>query len=183
MRDRHFGFHPFHNDPSEQGRHAAWRFRRGGFAFSGFGGVWGRATRRGDIKYLVLEALADGPRHGYDVITTIEERYGSRPSPGSIYPTLQMLEDAGHVKGSDQDGKRVYTITESGRQLLEKRPVPDDEEDLDEDARHRVRAAAKRLMLAVLGARGSNDAVLDKIVRTLEGARKQIYGILSGDES
>jgi hypothetical protein len=67
--------------------------------------------------------------------------------------------------------------------LLEKRPVPDDEDDLDEDARHRVRAAAKRLMLAVLGARGSNDAVLDKIVRTLESARKQIYGILSGDES
>jgi DNA-binding PadR family transcriptional regulator len=131
----------------------------------------------------VLETLADGPNHGYDIINKFEERYGSRPSPGSIYPTLQMLEDAGHVTSAEHDGKRVYTITESGRQLLEKRPAGDDRDDLEEDARHRVRAAAMRLMSALMSARGSSDPVLDKVAQSLEKTRKEIYTILSADEA
>jgi DNA-binding PadR family transcriptional regulator len=184
MRSRHFAFHRFQQDPeSGSPGNIPWRFGHRGFGWGGFHRAWGRVTRRGDIKYLVLESLADGPRHGYDIITNFEERYGSRPSPGSIYPTLQMLEDAGHVTSAEQDGKRVYTITDSGRHLLEKRPVPDDEDELDEGARHRVRAAAKRLMMALMGARGSSDAALDKVAQTLEKARKDIYSILSGDEA
>lgn len=182
MRHKHFAFHRFEEDSESCGRGAPWRFGHRGFGWGAFAGPWGRVTRRGDIKYLVLEAVAEGPRHGYDIITKIEERYGSRPSPGSIYPTLQMLEDAGHVTSSEDDGKRVYTITDSGRQLLEKRPAADDEDDLEEDARHRVRAAAKRLMMAIMGARGSSDAALDKVAQSLEKARKEIYSILSGDE-
>jgi len=182
MRNKHFAFHGLQDQ--ESGEHGIpWRFGHRGFGWGGFRGSWGRITRRGDIKYLVLEALIDGPNHGYDIINKFEERYGSRPSPGSIYPTLQMLEDAGNVTSAEHDGKRVYTITDSGRLLLEKRPAGVDRDDLEEDARHRVRAAAMRLMSALMGARGSNDAVLDKVAQTLEKARKEIYTILSGDEA
>lgn len=181
MKNKHFAFHLF-REPESQEHGVPWRFGHGGFGWGGFRGSWGRSTRRGDIKYLVLEALAEGPRHGYDIINSFEERYGSRPSPGSIYPTLQMLEDAGHVTSVGQEGKRVYTITDSGRKLLEQRPAGDDRDDLEDDARHRMRVAAKRLMMGLMGARGSSDAALDKIAQTLEKTRKEIYAILSSDE-
>jgi DNA-binding PadR family transcriptional regulator len=165
------------------GGRAAWRFRRGAFGFGGFGGAWGIGARRGDMKYLVLEILGEGPRHGYDIIASIEERYGFRPSPGSIYPTLQMLEDTGRVTSAESEGKRIYTITESGRELLGSRPDKDASTDFETDARHRIRSAARRLMVAVWGARGSGDVALNKVAQTLEKTRKEIYTILSGDES
>jgi DNA-binding PadR family transcriptional regulator len=79
-----------------------------------------RRHRRGDIKYVLLELLAEQPRHGYELIKELEQRYAGfyRPSPGSVYPTLQLLEDAGHLTSEQIDGKRVYTVTESGNQLL-----------------------------------------------------------------
>lgn len=82
-----------------------------------------RRQRRGDIKFALLELLAERPRHGYELIKELEQRFGGfyRPSPGSVYPTLQLLEDEGHLSASDVDGKKVYTVTESGRKLLEER--------------------------------------------------------------
>jgi len=64
--------------------------------------------------------IGEQPRHGYELIKLIEERYSGfyRPSPGVIYPTLQLLEDEGHLTSETVEGKRVYTITESGRALL-----------------------------------------------------------------
>ncbi len=182
MRHRFFAAGRFGSEASPWVRHAAWRFRRGGFGFGAFGAGWGRSTRRGDVKFLVLETLADSPRHGYDVINAIEERYGFRPSAGSIYPTLQMLEDAGHVKGREEEGKRVYEITASGKELLGKRPAADEDGDFDSDTRHRVRSAAKMLMMAVLGARGCDEAVLEKVAQALEKARKEIYSALAETE-
>jgi DNA-binding PadR family transcriptional regulator len=75
------------------------------------------------MKYVILDLLNDGPRHGYDVIRALEERFGGMysPSPGSVYPTLQLLEDQGYVSGSELDGKRVYTITDAGRAFLQDR--------------------------------------------------------------
>ena len=75
---------------------------------------------RGDLKYVILELLRDQPRHGYDIIRALEERSrGSyRPSPGSVYPTLQMLEDLGYVSSTQEEGKKVYQITEEGRRYL-----------------------------------------------------------------
>src|SRR6266540_3292714 len=80
-----------------------------------------RRQRRGDIKYVLLELLAEQPRHGYELIKELEQRYAGFywPSPGSVYPTLQLLEDEGHLTSETIDGKRVYTITDSGRQLLD----------------------------------------------------------------
>src|ERR1700716_3540013 len=104
-------------------------------------GGWGQRTRRGDVKFLVLELLAEGPRHGYDIIKGIEERRGVRPSAGSVYPTLQLLEDGGVVTREQVDGKGIYTIPDAGRELLSNRAADPDDDDEDEapDVRHKLR--------------------------------------------
>jgi DNA-binding PadR family transcriptional regulator len=90
-----------------------------------FGGGWGDEprTRRGDIKFILLGLLAERPQHGYELMKELEARRGGfrRPSPGSVYPTLQMLEESGYLTSEDVDDKRIYTITESGRRFLSDR--------------------------------------------------------------
>lgn len=80
-----------------------------------------RFFERGDLKYVILDLLAEKPRHGYEVIRALEERFGGfyAPSPGSVYPTLQLLEDLGHVTATRQGDKKVYAITDAGRAFLE----------------------------------------------------------------
>lgn len=106
----------FGNQFFMSGRHG----RRGSF-----GGGWGDEprTRRGDIKFILLGLLSERPQHGYELMKELEARRGGfrRPSPGSVYPTLQMLEEGGYLIGEEVEGKRVYTITESGRQFLSDR--------------------------------------------------------------
>jgi DNA-binding PadR family transcriptional regulator len=70
---------------------------------------------------VILDLLKDKPRHGYDIIRELEKlSYGLyKPSPGVIYPTLQMLEEMGYASSTEQEGKRVYSITEEGRKFLE----------------------------------------------------------------
>ncbi|HXX77702.1 MAG TPA: PadR family transcriptional regulator [Ktedonobacteraceae bacterium] len=86
----------------------------------GPGGEGGRFFGRGDIKFVLLELLQERPMHGYEMIKTLEEKTGGfyTPSPGSIYPTLQMLEDSGMVTSAEVEGKKVYTITDAGRATL-----------------------------------------------------------------
>jgi DNA-binding PadR family transcriptional regulator len=113
----HFG--PFHHR------------RRGPEEWFGFGPPFGRRGgfgperffEKGDLKYVILDLLKDQPRHGYDVIRALEERLGGfyNPSPGSVYPTLQLLEDQGYLTSSQLDGKRVYAITDDGRAFLGER--------------------------------------------------------------
>lgn len=73
------------------------------------------------MKYVILKLLRDKPMHGYEVMKALEEETQGcyKPSPGTVYPTLQWLEDEGLVKSSTVDDKKVYTITDSGRQFLE----------------------------------------------------------------
>ena len=68
-----------------------------------------RLFEKGDLKYVILDLLKDKPSHGYEIIRALEERFHGfySPSAGSIYPTLQLLEDMGHVKSSEADGKKV----------------------------------------------------------------------------
>jgi DNA-binding PadR family transcriptional regulator len=84
---------------------------------------WGqdRWFQRGDFKYLILDLLRDKPRYGYEIIRELEGKFHGfySPSPGTVYPTLQYLEDMGHVTSKEQDGKRVYTITAEGLKFLE----------------------------------------------------------------
>jgi DNA-binding PadR family transcriptional regulator len=80
-------------------------------------GRWrGRRTARGDIRAAVLALVAEQPRHGYEIIQQIAERTGGswRPSPGSVYPTLNQLEDEGLVRVEQADGRRVVHLTEAG---------------------------------------------------------------------
>ncbi|MDQ6745435.1 MAG: PadR family transcriptional regulator [Actinomycetota bacterium] len=73
---------------------------------------------RGDIRAAILALLAEEPRHGYQIIGEIDERSGGawRPSPGSVYPTLQQLADEGLVTTSETDGRRIHELTEAGRE-------------------------------------------------------------------
>ncbi len=85
------------------------------------GGQRGRMFEQGDLKLVILRLLEEKPRHGYDVIKEIEERFGGTyaPSPGTVYPTLTMLEDMGYAKGTvEEGGKKIYAITEEGRKHL-----------------------------------------------------------------
>lgn len=90
----------------------------------------GRFFGHGDLKLVILSLLAERPRHGYDIIKAIEEKSGGmyQPSPGTIYPTLTLLEEMGFARATgDESGKRVYEITEAGRaHLAEHRTALDD---------------------------------------------------------
>ena len=85
----------------------------------GPGGDGPRFFGRGDVKFALLELLQERPMHGYEMMKALEEKSGGfySPSAGSIYPTLQMLEDRGFVTSNDVEGKKVYTITDEGRAL------------------------------------------------------------------
>lgn len=126
-----FGWH--HCGP----RHCGPRGRRGGFEFTfpgggpwGPGGPWGggggrgrgRMFGHGDLKFVILNLLAEKPRHGYEIIKELEERFGGTysPSPGTVYPTLSLLEDLGYARAQTEEGNRkVFEITDEGRKYLE----------------------------------------------------------------
>jgi DNA-binding PadR family transcriptional regulator len=122
-----FGFFEPHRRWADSEPPPEWPFGRFGRRWRGFGGFdqgpgpgGERFFGRGDLKYVILDLLKDQPRHGYDIIRALEDRMGGRyrPSPGSVYPTLQMLEDLGYVTSNQEEGKKVYSITDEGRRYL-----------------------------------------------------------------
>lgn len=154
-----------------------------------------RRSRRGDLKYALLALLAEQPRHGYELIKALEERYAGfyRPSPGSVYPTLQLLEDEGSVTGESIEGKRVYTITDTGRRLLEERGQREGNQpharphggeagpgrELDE-LRHGMMALQESVMhIARHGTPEQRRAARER----LDSARREIYRILAQDDA
>lgn len=102
------------------------------FGFGVWGGPRGKRRRRGrrfrwkmfergDLKFVILRLISEKPMHGYEVMQALEkESMGTyRASAGSVYPTLQMLEDEGHLTSDQKNGKKVYSITDEGREYLE----------------------------------------------------------------
>jgi DNA-binding PadR family transcriptional regulator len=91
--------------------------------------------QKGDLKYVILDLIKDKPRYGYEIIRILEERSHGfyAPSPGAVYPTLQLLEELGYVTETPQDGKKVYAITEEGRRFLAER------EDVAEDIKRNIK--------------------------------------------
>lgn len=87
----------------------------------GFGPGQRQVFGKGDLKYVILDLLREQSAHGYELMKALEERFGGfySPSAGSVYPTLQLLEDLGYVGAVHRDGKKVYEITEEGRKFLE----------------------------------------------------------------
>lgn len=76
---------------------------------------------RGDLKFAILALIRDKPMHGYEVMQVLEEESAGsyKASPGSVYPTLQHLEDLGYLEASTQEGRKVYSITDPGRAYLD----------------------------------------------------------------
>ena len=173
------------------------QFSWDGFAF-GFGprGFWsgpgGRGRRRqwfesGDMKYVILKLLKDKPRHGYEVMKELEERLHGcySPSPGTVYPTLQWLEDEGLVRAKEVDGKKVYEVTDAGSRFLEEhRDVVDDIFERVRDAVDRalgggmvdVNRAVGRLVRAVYraGWKARDEAARRRLVELLERALGEV---------
>jgi DNA-binding PadR family transcriptional regulator len=142
-------------------------------------------AERGSVKYDILGILWDGPRHGYDIMLTIEEKRGYRPSPGSIYPALQMLEEADFLTGKDVDGKRVYTITDKGSELLAKHREsnPEDEEEhsrgvLPTMALARQTIAGIMMALKEIG-RTRDMALYKQALDIMERTRRDLFSLLT----
>lgn len=79
--------------------------------------------QKGDLKYVILDILKEKPSYGYDIIRSLEEKSHGfySPSPGVVYPTLQMLEEMGYASAQERDGKKIYTITDAGLKFLAER--------------------------------------------------------------
>jgi DNA-binding PadR family transcriptional regulator len=173
---RHSAFFGGPHGPHYHGHH---------FGPHGFG-PHGRA-RRGNVKAAVLAVLAEQPMHGYEIMQQLESRSGGfwRPSPGSIYPTLQLLEDQGLVKSEEVEGRRVFSLTDEGRAEAEKisgEPWAASEGG-PEGSRFKLRQGIFQLMAAVkqVGMTGSQEQI-DKTLEILAEARKRIYGLLAEAE-
>ena len=104
-------------------RRAGGRHGRQQYGFPGFGPPRGPRARRGDVRAALLVLLAEEPRNGYQLMQEIEERSGGvwRPSPGSVYPALQQLEDEGLVRVEQREGGKAYALTDEGSAHVEAR--------------------------------------------------------------
>jgi DNA-binding PadR family transcriptional regulator len=115
------------------------------FGFGGWGNERGRRFRwrvfeRGDLKFVILRLISEKSMHGYEVMQALEEEACGfyKASPGSVYPTLQLLEDEGYVRCREEEGKKVYEITDEGREYL------DDHGDLVDEITDRISSFANR---------------------------------------
>jgi len=152
----------------------------------------GPRARRGDIRACILALLAEQPMHGYQIIQELESRSGGlwRPSPGSVYPTLQLLEDEGLVVREEGEGKRVYSLTDEGRakaaELLE-RAGRHPWEEVSAGADHpafRLRQAAFQVGAAAMqAAHAGSEQQAEKALEILTDARRRIYALLAEDEA
>ncbi|MDH6196471.1 DNA-binding PadR family transcriptional regulator [Mycobacterium frederiksbergense] len=182
-----FGFNPrggFGFDP------------RGGAGFGPFGGPFGgrgrggRRGRRGDVRAAILTLLTERPMHGYEMTQEIAARTNNlwKPSPGSVYPTLQLLVDEGLIEPTETEGsKKTFDLTAEGRQAAAKIETPPwsqivaDQED-EAPAHQNLHAALSQLMAAVgQSAYAAGEDQQQRILDVINNARREIYTIL-GEE-
>lgn len=167
---------------------------QGGFGPGmGFGPGFGRhhrggRARRGNVRAAILALLAERPMHGYEMIQELANRTGGvwRPSPGSVYPALQMLEDEGLISSHEAEGKRLFSLTDAGRAEAEQGSshAPWDEvaEGVD-PANLKLRDTAFQVGAAVMQvATAGSETQKAKALEVLTEARRRIYSILAEDE-
>ncbi len=184
-----------------RGRHRhgfgpGWRGDPAGFPFAGFpwgGGPRGRGrkARRGDIRTAALLLLAEEPRNGYQIMQEVQERSEGvwRPSPGSVYPALQQLEDEGLIRSQELDGRKAYAITDAGRELVaerdQERPPPwkqmsaqvsDDAHELGQIVRE-VASAFVQVM------RTGSESQTARAREVLTATRRDLYRILADGDT
>ena len=141
-------------------------------------------VRRGDVRSAILALLDDRSMHGYEMITELEERTGGRwrPSAGSIYPTLQLLEDEGLVTAEEVEGRKVYSLTDTGKEAAPDRTEGGRPwEQGDEDS---PRFEARKEMFKLMGAakqvaRADDEEQLKQAAEILKDARRKLYGLLA----
>ncbi|WP_234544090.1 PadR family transcriptional regulator [Streptomyces shenzhenensis] len=153
----------------------------------GRGGPRGRA-RRGDVRASILALLKDRPMHGYEMIQEIAERSGGawKPSPGSVYPTLQLLEDEGLIVSESEGGKKLFSLTDSGRTAADAGPDAPWEEasrGVDFEALGEIRQAGFGLMEAFgqVWKTGSKEQ-REKALAVINETRKKLYLILADED-
>jgi len=143
-------------------------------------------VRRGDVRTAILALLAEEPMHGYQIIGLLGERSGGmwRPSAGSVYPTLQQLEDEGLVKGEERDGRNVYSLTDAGKEAAArstKNPAPWDMPGASDAVNlmglmHPLAAAASQV------AHVGNPETIERARAVLVEARRSLYRLLAEDD-
>jgi len=161
----------------------------GPFGPGGFGRRRHR-MRRGDVRAAILLLLEEEPRNGYQLMQEIEQRSGGawRPSPGSVYPALQLLADEGFVRSESRDGGNIFELTDAGRAHVEENrarfgepwqqagdAVPENVRQLLKLLRE-VAAATRQVVHA--GDEAQAKAAADLLAET----RRSLYRILAGDE-
>jgi DNA-binding PadR family transcriptional regulator len=150
-------------------------------------GRGGRSVRRGNVRFAILSVLQDGPMHGYQIITELETRTRGvwRPSAGSVYPTLQLLEDEGLLTSEEVDGRRTFSLSDAGRQAAAEHPLTADKwfeadasgmPDLPKLAKALISAAAQVDKIGTPEATASAREVL-------VDARRRLYRLLADDEA
>jgi DNA-binding PadR family transcriptional regulator len=183
-RERGFGFppgFPFGGGPGGFGGPGT----RGGHGHRGRGGGPGR---RPNVRSAVLALLAERPMHGYEMIQELESRTGGiwRPSPGSVYPTLQMLEDEGLIEAEASGGRKRFTLTEAGRPEAEtaaQNPPWQQFTDDNVSQAQDFRDAAVGIMSALkqVGFHGTPEQ-RDKALEVLNETKRKLYAILADSE-
>jgi DNA-binding PadR family transcriptional regulator len=185
------------------GRHHHGRHRHGGgrqgwfggpMGFGGPGGPWGGRgggrARRGDVRTALLTLLAEEPRNGYQLMQEIERRSEGvwRPSPGSVYPALQQLEDEGLVRSDETEGRKLFHLTDAGREAAEAAagegaPWDAASDSVDADV-WELFGVARQVGMAIfqIAQAGTSDQVA-AAREVLTNARRALYGILAEDET
>jgi DNA-binding PadR family transcriptional regulator len=142
---------------------------------------------RGDIRTAILVELATEPMHGYQLIQAIETRSGGswKPSPGSIYPTLQLLADEGLVSSKQAGERKVYSLTDAGKEAAAEfaaAPHPSESRRGWDPERAALPKAGAKLAQALgqVGMNGSKEQQ-ERAVVIVDEARKKLYAILAED--
>lgn len=146
---------------------------------------------QGHLKYVILQLLDEKPRHGYEIIKEIEDRFGGAyaPSPGTVYPTLTLLEDLGYARAKPEEGgKKIYEITDEGRaHLAENKPLIDDifsrieefAQSIFGEPMMEVNRGLKNVAAAIYGSKrqGRSSDQIRKIKEILDRAASEIEGV------
>jgi DNA-binding PadR family transcriptional regulator len=150
-----------------------------------FGAKTGTRMGRGDVRAAVLALLAEKPMHGYQIIQEIEERSGGawKPSPGSVYPTLQLLTDEGLVEIEESNGRKTYSLTVEGREVAgaADRPAPWEGQGMRDSSRASAlpKAGIELAQAAAQVGRSGSPEQVHEAVAVLDEARRRLYSILA----
>lgn len=164
--------------------------RRGPRGMHGFGPgprFGGHKARRGDIRAAILALLAEEPMHGYQIIQSIEKstRGAWKPSPGSIYPTLQLLADEGLVTSEQVGERKVYSLTDAGKEAaaeFSSGPEPwEPRRSWRTEHNVAVPKAGAKLAQAIAQVAQGTPEQTERAVEVIDEARRKIYAILAED--